>query len=143
MARIVRPLHGRLQVQLPYRGGGSGNYDLLRDICGERTRPDYNRERKYFEVARGHLTTLVDELPAQLGAPVEVVLHGASQTHCVEQCWGAKRSDTFWSCECACAGKFHGTGSAPPLNVGGGLYIETEYTTQTYTAWPDGTVTHA
>jgi hypothetical protein len=38
-------------------------------------------------------------------------------------------------------GKFHVTGSAPPLDVGGGLYIETEYRSMTYTAWPDGTVT--
>jgi len=141
MARIVRPLHGRLQVHLPFRSG-SGNYDLLHDICGDLTRPEYNRDRKYFEVARAHLGALIAQLPAELGGPVEVVLHGASQTRCVEACWRDAQPETVWGCECSCAGKFHGRGTPPPLEVDGGLFIETQYTTQTYTAWPDGTVTY-
>ena len=137
MARIVRPLTGRLQVRLPFRQG-SGNYELLHDICGQQTRPAYNRERRYFEVARNHLKHLVHELPAALGVPVEVELHGANQTLCVEACWSTASPESIWECVCSCAGKFHGTKVPPPKDLGGGLHVGTEYTTRVYTVWPDG-----
>lgn len=141
MARIVRPLHGRVQVEVPYRERG-GNYTMLQEICGERTRPEWNPRRKCFEVARSHLGALLAQLPAELGIPVEVVLHGASQTTCVEACWRDASPETVWECVCSCAGKFHGTGVAPPKDLGGGLSVETEYTTESYTAWPNGAVTN-
>ncbi|MCI4685093.1 hypothetical protein [Candidatus Rhodoblastus alkanivorans] len=140
MARIVRPLRGRLQVTLPFRPG-SGNYDLLHDICGQQTKPEYNRERRYFEVAPAHLRTLIEQLPAELGRPVEVVLHGASQTRCVVECWRDASPDTIWTCVCSCAGKFHGTKIQPSTQIDDRLSVDTEYTTETYTAWPDGRVT--
>lgn len=56
---------------------------MLKDICGERTRPNWNASRKCFEVAREHLDELIAQLPAELERPVEVVLHGAAQTKCV------------------------------------------------------------
>lgn len=142
MARIGRPPHGRIQVELPYRERG-GNYTLLQDICGERTRPEWNPRRRCFEVARGHLGALLAELPAEPGVPVEVVLHGASQTKCVEACWRDASPETVWECVCSSAGKFHGTGIAPPKDLGGGLSVETEYTTEIYTAWPNGTSTRS
>ena len=135
MARIVRPIGGRIQVELPYREAG-GNYELLKEICGDLTRPKWNPGRKCFEVARAHFGALLAELPTALGTPVEVVLHGATQTKCVEACWRDASPKTVWECVCSCAGKFHGTGVAPPQDVGGGLFVETEYTTETYTVRP-------
>ena len=48
MAKIVRPVHGRVQVWLPFQRG-SGNYDLLKELCGDLTRPQYNRRMGCFE----------------------------------------------------------------------------------------------
>ncbi|MFE5309526.1 hypothetical protein [Isoptericola sp. NPDC056605] len=134
MARIVRPLHGRVRVWLPFRGGG-GNYQLLKDMCGLRTRPDYNRDLKCFEVAREHLPVLLDELPGALGQPVSVALHGSAQTKCVEVCWNAS-PDTLWKCECSCAGRYHGSRTGPPKQVAPGLGVDTEYTKHEFTLFP-------
>lgn len=134
MAKIVRPVHGRVQVWLPFQRG-SGNYDLLKELCGDLTRPQYNRRMGCFEVARAHLPALMDQLPAALRQPVDVVLHGSSQTKCVEACWNAS-PDSVWECVCSCAGRFHGTGAAPPKDLGGGLAVATDYTTHTFTLFP-------
>jgi hypothetical protein len=134
MARIVRPVHGRVQVWLPFRHG-SANYDLLKDICGDLTRPEYNRSTRCFEVARHHLPALLDELPRALRQPVDVVLHGSTQTKCVEACWNAS-PDSTWECVCSCAGRFHGTRSGPPKQVGPGLAVATDYTTHSFTLFP-------
>jgi hypothetical protein len=134
MAKIVRPLHGRVRVWLPFRPG-SGNYDLLKDMCGDLTRPEYNRDLRCFEVARAHLPTLLDRLPSELGQPVDVVLHGSSQTKCVEACWNAS-PDSLWECVCSCAGRFHGTRTGPPKDLGGGLAVGTDHTTNTFTVFP-------
>lgn len=130
MAQIIRPLKGKLQVTLPYRPGGA-NYGLLKAICGEQTRPEWNRERRHFEVAREHLVKLIDVLPDEIGQPVEVVLYGATQTKCVSACWAAN-PDTRWECVCSCAGGNHGTGHALPTQVSADLSVDTEYTSEKY-----------
>ncbi len=135
MARITRPLRGRLQVEVPYRRGAE-NYILLREICGEGTHVRYNRQLRCFEITRGRLPVLMDRLATELGQPVELVLHGAAQTHCVEACWRDAKPETAWQCVCSCAGWFHGSGQPPPKDLGGGLYVDTEYTTQVYTLMP-------
>lgn len=134
MAKIVRPVHGRVHVWLPFRPG-SGNYDLLKAICGGLTRPEYNRSLRCFEVARTHLGALIEQLPRELAQPVEVVLHGSSQTKCVEACWNAS-PDSIWECVCSCAGRFHGTGTGPATDLGGGLAVATDYTTNAFTIYP-------
>ncbi len=54
------------------------------------------------------------------------------------RCSGHLRgAETRWACVCSCAGRFHGARTPPP-DLGGGLSVETEYTTETYTVWPDG-----
>jgi hypothetical protein len=135
--KIVRPVKGKLQVWLPYRAGG-GNYALLKDICGERTRPDWDSERRCFVVARDHLGKLIALLPNEIGRPVEVVLYGAAQTTCVSKCWGQGTSpDTRWECVCSCAGANHGTGHPLPTQVSDELSIDTEYTSESYVIRPD------
>lgn len=134
MASIFRPLRGRTQIWIPYQPG-SGNRDLLKRICGENTRPRYNNSERCFEVAREHLPALIEQLPSELGMPVEVTLQGATQTTCVDACWNAL-PETTWNCECSCAGRYHGEGAGPALMVGDGLAVETEYTTHSFTAYP-------
>lgn len=135
MARIVRPLRGRLQVWLPFRQSGRGNFILLKQLCGERTQPKYNRALGCFEVARDHLPVLIERLPGMLGMPVELVLHGSTQTKCAEKCWTAK-PETYWDCECSCAGRFHGSVTGPPKQFGAGFGVETTYTTNVMTLHP-------
>lgn len=135
MAKIVRPLHGHLQVWLPFRPGGE-NYAFLKELCGERIHVVYVRGQGYFDVARGHLGVLVDELPAALGRPVELVIHGSTQTKCVEACWKDGKPERYWACECSCAGRNHGSGSPLAKDLGGGLSVDTDYTTETYTLTP-------
>jgi hypothetical protein len=134
MASIYRPLQGRTEVRIPYKPA-PGNREMLKRICGENTRPSYNSSTRCYEVAREHLPALIDQLPDELGMPVDVTLQGAAQTKCVEACWNA-RPETIWNCECSCAGRYHGAGTGPRLMVREGLAVETDYTTHTFTAYP-------
>ena len=134
MARIIRPVHGKLRVTLPFRPDGA-NYGLLKAICGERTQPQWNHELKCFEVAREHLAKLIDQLPNEIGRPVEVVLYGAAQTKCVSACWDANPA-TRWECVCSCAGANHGTGHPLPRQVSTDLSVGTEYTSMSYVVDP-------
>lgn len=134
MPRIVRPLHGRVQLWIPYRRG-SGNFDLLREICGPQTQGTYDPARGCFEVARSHLGALLEHLPGEIGQPIEVTLHGATQTRCVEACWNANPA-SYWECVGSCASLYHGTGNGPARHLGNGLAVDTEYTTRTFTIHP-------
>lgn len=134
MMQIVRPVKGKLRVTLPYQPPGV-NRRLLKAICGKQTRPVWNAERRYFEVAREHLVKLIDVLPNKIGHPLEVVLHGATQTKCVTACWAAN-PDTRWECVCSCAGSNHGTGQPLPMQVSADLSVGTEYTAESYIVQP-------
>jgi hypothetical protein len=134
MAQIIRPVHGKLRVTLPFRPGGA-NYDLLKTICGDQSRPQWNRELRCFEVARGHLVKLIDQLPNEVAGPVEVVLYGARQTKCVSACWDAN-PDTRWECVCSCAGANHGTRRPLTMQVSTDLSVDTEYTYMSYLVGP-------
>lgn len=75
------------------------------------------------------------QLPRRLGQPVEVTLHGGgadpvrgSLLQCV--------TNTVWECVCSCAGRFHGTRSGPPKQLADGLAVATDYTTHTFTCYP-------
>ena len=116
MAQIVRPVKGKLLVRLPYRPAGQ-NYGILKAICGERTRPEWNRDRGRSEVAREYLGRLIDQLPNEIDQPVEVVLHGAVQTRCVAKCWDASPG-TRWECVCSCAGANQGSRQPLPTSLG-------------------------
>jgi hypothetical protein len=134
MAQIIRPVRGKVQVRLPYQPHGA-NYHLLQDVCGEQTRPKWRSELRVFEVAREHLTKLIDRLSAAIGEPVEVVLHGVTQTKCVSACWAAS-PDTRWECVCSCAGSNHGSGRPLPIQPSADLSIDNEYTTEIYWIYP-------
>lgn len=127
-AWVYRPLKGRTTIRLPYAAAG-GNFDLLKEICGERTRPQY--DKPHFSVARAHTPAVIDGLADHFDR-VEVTLEGSARTTCVEACWTAK-PETAWDCICGCAGKNHGTGKPEgAYAIAPGLVIETETTTHSY-----------
>lgn len=82
---------------VPYRRG-RGNYYLLKEICGAQTHPEYNKALGCFKVARVHLGALLAQLPAELGQLIEVTLHGASQTRCVEAAGKRRLTRTGSAC---------------------------------------------
>lgn len=137
MATVYRPVSGPIQVRLKYRPGGA-NYGILKDVCGDLTRPQWNDGHKCFDVARDHMSKLVADLANLSGEVVTVTLVGAAQTMCVEQCWRLKPRDTRWDCVCSCAGRNHGSGSPLPLQVDADLSVQTDYTSETYTIYPNG-----
>lgn len=127
-AKVYRPLKGRTQISLPFQSG-SGNYDLLKEICGEATRPKY--EKPVFTVSRQHTTTVIDGLAERFDR-VEVTLEGNSRSTCVSECWDADPANVA-DCVCGCAGKNHGTGKPEgAYTIAPGLVIEHETTTYQY-----------
>lgn len=104
---VLAPVTGRLVVGLPFQPGG-GNYRLLREVCGQRTRPTYDRQRRAFLVARDHLDRLLAALVRDFGA-VDLTRHGSTATKCVAACLLALGSD----CTCSCAGEHHGANVLP------------------------------
>jgi len=125
----------RTMVRLPFQSG-NGNYELLKDIRGARTRPEYNRQTKLFEVARDNGDQLIKGLVEEFGT-VRVVIHGNSRTTCVSDCWDADPSNA-WNCVCGCAGSNHGSGHPLGREVEVGLSVENEHTRAEYLVTPKG-----
>lgn len=124
----LRP-NRRTTVQLPFRTG-DGNYRLLKDIRGDRTRPSYNARTKMFEVSRDDGDQLIGGLVNEFGT-VRVIVHGNSKTTCVSECWSADPSSA-WNCVCGCAGSNHGSGHALGREVATGLSVENQHTRAEY-----------
>lgn len=126
----------RASIQLPWRGSSTANYDWLKEVCGERTRPLYDRQAKRFLVARPHAQHVLDALVDEF-KQVLVVQYGHAATTCVEPCWNA-RPDTVTDCECGCAGANHGSGSPIGREVKDGLSVSHELTRATYLVTASG-----
>ena len=127
-AKVYRPLKGRTEIRLPYQPG-SGNYDLLKEICGEGTRPKY--EKPVFTVARNHTQSVINGLAERFDS-VDVTLEGNARSTCVSECWDADPKNVA-DCVCGCAGKNHGTGKPEgAYTIAPGLVIENETTTYRY-----------
>ncbi len=122
---VYRPVKGKLQVRMPFAPGG-GNYALLHQLCGQRTRVEYDRGRQAFAVAATHLEEIVDGLLDHFGQLDVTTEHYAQQT-CVERCWMAN-PDTVLNCVCGCAGLNHG--SQTPFDrriLDGSVSVQGEY----------------
>lgn len=108
---FVRPSGARTEIAyLPWRGPGAW-YALLDEAIGASRRGQviYDKATRMFSVARAHTHDVVRFLADELGV-VHVIQYGGVET-CVANCWNAK-SRTALTCECACAGRNHGTGQA-------------------------------
>jgi hypothetical protein len=126
---VYRPVKGRLTVKLPFRSGG-GNFDLLKEICGERTRPVYDRATSSFQVAANHLGVLIDGLLDRFRQVTLTTQHYRQQT-CVESCWNAS-PDSIEECVCGCAGLNHGSRRAlGTLILDGSVSVSGEYLERT------------
>jgi hypothetical protein len=132
----LRPA-SRTTVQLPFRSG-DGNYQLLKDIRGQRTQPQYNRHTKLFEVARDGGDQLIEGLVDEFGK-IRVIIHGNSRTTCVSECWGADPNNA-WNCVCGCAGSNHGSGFPLGHEVAAGLSVENQHTRAEYLVTAQGWV---
>ncbi|QDZ14207.1 hypothetical protein [Humibacter ginsenosidimutans] len=116
----------RASMWLPYRDDPGANFRWLKGVCGERTRPEYNRQTKEFEVAREHTQLVIDALVVEYRR-VHVVQYGHARTTCVEACWNARLS-TIADCVCGCAGANHGSGKPFGREVQAGLSVANELT---------------
>lgn len=106
-AGLWRPRRGRLHVRLPYSWD---NRRWLRGLCGERTRPVWDKAKKRWLVARPHLRVLAEGLAERYGSCL-VVLDVSTRTVCTSVCRDAGSDE----CGCSCLGRNHG-GSAYMLS---------------------------
>lgn len=112
-------------IYLPWRGSRRANFDWLKDVCGSRTRPEYDRDAKCFLVARQHTDHVIKALLGEYGS-VQVQQYGHQKIACIQQCWDANPS-THLDCECSCAGYNHGSGHPLGVQVQPGLSVEHDY----------------
>lgn len=106
----IRPNGARTEIRgLPWSGRPRDSYAMLEDAikASRRGQVDYDKEGRFFSVARAHTGPLIAYLGERFGE-VKVVQHGGL-ARCVSACWDAD-PDTSWECECSCAGDNHGSG---------------------------------
>lgn len=106
MSRIVipvvrRPREGRLEVEIPWRSGGSRG--LIMRICGGGTRPAWDRRAGCWLVARAYFLRLVRGLAERYGR-VLVITVQCNLTKCDRRCQRARDTE----CRCSCGGDNHG-----------------------------------
>ncbi|MCS6557322.1 hypothetical protein NYQ31_02800 [Curtobacterium flaccumfaciens] len=115
---IIRPKQ-RTEIQhMPFEAKGAG-YKILEDMIGasRRGQVEYSFSTRTWSVSRPHSNAVILGLAARYGR-VKVIQHGGVEK-CVEACWKSGHPEKAWECECACAGRNHGSGSPYRVNVGG------------------------
>ena len=126
----------RASIALPWRGSSNANYDWLKGVCGDRTRPKYDPATKRFLVARAHAQHVLNALVEEYGH-VLVTQFGHTATTCVEQCWNAN-PDNAIDCECGCAGTNHGSKVPLGSEVVPGLAVKHDLSQATYAVTKQG-----
>lgn len=101
---------------LPYEGSGRG-YAILGDMFGASRRGQVQYAGGVWTVSRPHTNKVVLGLVARYGR-VRVVQYGGVEK-CVESCWKQGHPENAVLCECACAGRNHGSGAPYKISVGG------------------------
>lgn len=94
----------RLWVRMPY--GDGTNRAWLKEELGSRIRPQWNSTAGRWEVARPHLSTLVNGMVGRFGE-VDVFLEYSHHQQCDVRCQRARGDD----CQCSCLGVHHGGGA--------------------------------
>lgn len=114
----IRPNGKRTEISnLPYEGKGAG-YTILGDMIGATRRGQVEYSARNWTVSRAHSNEVILGLAARYGR-VKVIQHGGVEK-CVESCWKIGMPENAWLCECACAGRNHGSGAPYKVTVGGG-----------------------
>lgn len=128
---IHRHLTGRLEVVIPvdWSEPDAGRWirPWLKDVCGARTRSDWDRGKRRWMVPRSHLAVLRDALVERFGLCAVFADNQISATvQCDTRCIEARGDE----CVCACGGLNHRGGEAGYLQVG-----ETTLVAQTSEYW--------
>ncbi|MET4592674.1 hypothetical protein [Arthrobacter sp. 754] len=114
---VIRPAGARTEIQnLPYEGKGAG-YTILGDMFNASRRGQVEYNRGVWSVSRPHTNAVILGLAERYGR-VKVIQHGGVDK-CVQQCWDRGNPENAWLCECACAGRNHGSGVPYAHTVGG------------------------
>lgn len=100
--RVVRPVTGRLWVQMPY---DPRNRAWLKEVLGDRIRPDWDKPNRRWLIARAHFGMVVEALANRLGR-IDVYVDCRNSERCDTRCKNAKSRE----CTCQCLGKHHGSG---------------------------------
>jgi len=113
----IRP-NQRTEIRnMPYEGKGAG-YTILGDMFGASRRGQVEYGGGVWSVSRPHTNAVILGLADRYGR-VKVIQHGGVEK-CVEACWNKGKPENAWLCECACAGRNHGSGVPYKKTVGGG-----------------------
>lgn len=101
-ASLWRPATtGRLVMKTPYRPDNRAW--IHETLDSRRVRPEWNKERKRWEVARNHFRPMVLAMIERFGV-VDVILDSRSTERCDTRCREALGEE----CECECLGVYHG-----------------------------------
>lgn len=113
----IRPNGQRTEISnLPFEGKGRG-YVILGDMFGASREGQVKYAGGVWTVSRSHTNEVVLGLAARYGT-VKVIQHGGVEK-CVESCWKTGKPENALLCECACAGRNHGSGAPYKIAVGG------------------------
>lgn len=113
---LIRP-KSRTEIRgMPYEGNGAG-YTILGDMFGASRRGQVGYAAGVWSVSRPHTNAVILGLASRYGR-VKVIQYGGVEM-CVETCWKKGLPDNAWLCECACAGRNHGSGTPYKVTVGG------------------------
>lgn len=112
----IRP-NNRTEIRyLPYEGKGAG-YEILGNMIGASRRGQVEYGDGVWSVSRAHSNEVILGRAQRYGR-VKVIQHGGVEK-CVESCWKKGKRENAWLCECACAGRNHGSGVPYKVSVGG------------------------
>lgn len=103
---VIRPGQRTEIRSLPYEGRGAG-YTILGNMFGATRRGQVEFASGVWSVSRPHTNAVILGLADRYGR-VKVIQYGGVEK-CVEQCWERGDPQNAWLCECACAGRNHGS----------------------------------
>jgi len=114
----IRPGKRTVIQNMPFEGKGRG-YSILGDMFGasRRNQVDYDASTRTWSVSRPHTNAVIYGLADRYDR-VKVIQYGGVDK-CVEACWKQGRPENASLCECACAGRNHGSGAPYKVTVGG------------------------
>lgn len=87
---------------MPFR---KDNRSWLKEVLGDRIRPNFNKKTRKWEVARSHFGPVVEALADRLGS-ISVWVDFRSTERCDTRCKAARGRE----CTCSCLGDNHGDG---------------------------------
>ena len=103
---VWRPVEGRVAIKMPFEvQRGVANRQWLKNALGARIRPEWDKPKQCWWVARNHFGPVVEALTNKLGK-IDVFMDFRSVERCDTRCRNARSRE----CTCSCLGKSHGQG---------------------------------